>query len=130
MSDNVIPFVNKTAEEYTSMDEIRQEIDRIDKQLISLIGDRYTLVKAVTQFKKTPEEIKAQARYDAVLISRAKLAAEYELDPDMIEKMWVIMMDWFIEQEIRIITDRDGSLTQAGNDPVHLASNNDLNSPD
>lgn len=89
------------------MDEIRQEIDRIDKQIISLIADRYTFVKAVTQFKKTTDEIKAQERYDAVLVARGKLAAEYGLDPEMVQEMWTVMMNWFIEKEEEIIVDRD-----------------------
>lgn len=34
------------------MAEIRHEIDRIDQQVISLIGERYQFVKAAAKFKK------------------------------------------------------------------------------
>lgn len=103
----------KTAEECTSLDDIRLEIDRIDRQLVSLIAERYTYVKAVTKFKKNEDEVQAQDRYNAVLEAKRQLAIEYDLDPLMVEGMWKVMMDWFIEEEKKIIAERNHAKSEA-----------------
>jgi len=93
----------KPAGECQSIDEIREEIDRVDRAIISLIGERYEYIKAVVRFKKpTKEAIVAEKRFNEVLASRRILAEEYGLNPDMIEKLYRIMMNHFIEEELKI----------------------------
>ena len=58
------------------MSEIRTEIDRIDREVISLLGERYEFVKAASQFKKSPDQVKAQSRFDAMLKERRAWAEE------------------------------------------------------
>lgn len=81
------------------MDEILKEIDRLDQQIISLIGDRYTCIKAIAKFKNVDTTMKDQPHYDAMLETKHRLAVERGLDPDMIEGMWRVMTDWLITEE-------------------------------
>lgn len=107
MTDNILAFTPKVIQEDTSLDDIRREIDRIDRQLVSMIADRYVFVKAVTQFKKTEDDGQAPERYNAVLEAKRLLAVEHGLEPDMVEGMWRVMMDWFIAEEKDIIAERN-----------------------
>lgn len=94
----------KQAADCTSIEEVREAIDIIDKQIIELLGERYKYVKEIVRFKKpTEESIIAKGRYDAVIASRRLLAEEYGLDADLIEKIYTDLLTHFIEEELKII---------------------------
>lgn len=86
----------------TDMTEIRAEIDRIDRKVISLFGERYEFVKAASQFKKSPDQVKAQSRFDAMLQERRLWAEERGLNPDLIEKIYRDLVTWFISEEMKL----------------------------
>lgn len=93
---------NKTkATQCTSMPEIRTEIDRIDHEVISLLGERYEFVKAASQFKKSPDQVKAQSRFHAMLKERRAWAEEQGLSSDLIEKIYRDLVTWFISEEMK-----------------------------
>ena len=94
----------KLASECTSIQEIREAIDRLDEQIISLLGERYTFVKEIVRFKEPTEEgIIAQHRFDSVISSRRALAEENGLDPALIEKIYRDLLTHFIDEELKII---------------------------
>ena len=72
----------KLASECTSIEEVREAIDKIDEQIIALLGKRYVYVKEIVRFKEpTEESIIARNRFDNVISSRRALAKENGLDP-------------------------------------------------
>jgi len=91
----------KKASQCADMSEIRTEIDRIDRQVISLLGERYGFVKAASQFKKSPDQVKAQSRFDAMLKERRAWAEEQGLSSDLIEKIYRDLVAWFISEEMK-----------------------------
>jgi isochorismate pyruvate lyase len=94
----------KLPQECVSLDELRNEIDAIDKEIIALIARRAGYVKEVVKYKKPDKDsIIAQERYDAVIKRRRELAIENKLNPDVIEKMYREMMNYFIEEEMKIL---------------------------
>ncbi len=90
----------------TDMAEIRTEIDRIDREVISLLGERYAFVKAASQFKKSPDQVKAQSRFDSMLKERRVWAEEQGLSADLIEKMYRDLVSWFISEEMKHWTEQ------------------------
>ena len=86
-----------------TIDEIREGIDAIDKQVIDLLGKRFKYVKEIVRFKKNEEDVVARQRYDQVLENRRKLAAEKGLDPDVIENVYKILVSYFIEEQKKIL---------------------------
>ena len=94
----------KQAADCTSIEEVREAIDNLDKQIIALIGERFTYVKEIVRFKEpTEESIVAKNRFDSVISSRRSLAEEHGLDPDMIEKLYRDLLSHFINEELKII---------------------------
>lgn len=83
------------------MQEVRAEIDRIDREVIALIGQRYAYVQAAAQFKTSEASVRAPERFQAMLQQRRHWAAEDGLDPDSIEKMYRDLVNYFIEEEMK-----------------------------
>ena len=86
------------------IEEIRQEIDEIDHAVIKLIAKRFTFIKEIIKYKNNTGEVYAKNRYLAVISERRKLAADHHLDPDVIESMFRTMMDYFIKEQLRLLT--------------------------
>mgnify|MGYP005855671413 CR=1 FL=1 len=94
----------KKPQDCKNLEDIRAEIDTIDRQIISLLAQRFGFVRAVTKYKKNDKDsIIAIERYNAVLQNRRKLAEEYQLDPDVIEKMYKLLLDYFISEEMKVL---------------------------
>lgn len=90
--------------ECENIDEVRQAIDQLDQKIIRLLGERFSYVKEVIRFKEPDEKsVIARDRFNAVLNSRRKLAVEAGLDPDIIEKIYRDLLNYFIQEELRLI---------------------------
>ncbi|MFN3848853.1 MAG: isochorismate lyase [Spirosomataceae bacterium] len=91
----------KTPEECQDMNDIRLEIDDLDKQIIGLIGKRFGYVKAAAKFKTSATAVAAPERFKAMLIKRREWAIENGLSPDAIEKLYTDLVNHFIEEEMK-----------------------------
>lgn len=83
--------------------EVREELDSIDKQIIELLGIRFSYIKEVVRFKKNEEDIVAQKRYDQVLATRREWAIKQGLDPDVIENIYKTLIHYFIAEQKKIL---------------------------
>jgi len=92
-------ITRKEPEECQDMVDIRQEIDNIDRHVISLIGKRFRYVKAAAKFKKEKSDVAAPERLKTMLIQRRAWATEFELSPDVIEKLFLDLVNHFILEE-------------------------------
>jgi isochorismate pyruvate lyase len=90
----------KRPEECSSIDDVRAEIDHIDRQIVALIGERAGYVQAAAKFKTSAVDVKAAERFEAMLRQRRDWAEERGLDPDMIAKLYRDMVNYFIQQEM------------------------------
>lgn len=91
-----------------SLDEARAKIDLLDEEIIRLIGNRAAIVKQVTRFKHNAADAPAPQRYAAVIASRRRMAETAELNPDVIEQMYRLLIDHFIKEEVEILQQREG----------------------
>lgn len=90
----------KSPEECENMAEIRSEIDALDRQVISLLGQRFAYVKAATKFKTDETSVKAPERFQTMLQERRIWAEAEGLSPDVIEKLYRDLVTHFIEEEL------------------------------
>lgn len=88
----------------SSIDEVRSNIDTIDKQLISLIAERSSYVKQASQFKKNIQEVADPKRVETIINKMKKLAPEYDLDPEVVGKIYRTMISAFIEYEAQQVS--------------------------
>lgn len=93
--------------EVPSLAEARAAIDVIDAEIIRLLGNRAGYVRQVVNFKKTPEEVHAPARYAEVMRRRREMAEAAGLNPDVIEGMYKLLVDNFIKEELELLQQRE-----------------------
>jgi isochorismate pyruvate lyase len=93
----------KLPHECQSIEEVRQQIDEIDRILIDLIGKRLSFVKEIVKYKNNVDEVYAKIRYKEVISKRREIAASHHLDPDVIENIYRIMMEYFIREQLELL---------------------------
>ncbi|MEG6509739.1 chorismate mutase [Methyloligella sp. 2.7D] len=81
------------------MDEVRQEIDRIDKTLVDLISERFAYVDRAWQLKASPADAMVPWRVQQVIDKVKARAEEKDLPPELVEALWRQMIGWFIQYE-------------------------------
>jgi isochorismate pyruvate lyase len=96
---NDLPYL--PFEACTSMADIRQAIDTLDRQVVRLLGERYGYVKAAAAFKTSATAVQAPERVAAMLQQRRLWAQEAGLNPDAIEKLFADLVAHFINEEMQ-----------------------------
>ena len=92
------------SQECTTITEVRNEIDNIDSEIIKLLSTRFGYVREVVKYKEnTDSGIEATDRRAAVIASRRQWAKEAGLSPDVIENIYNTLIDYFIEEEKKLM---------------------------
>jgi isochorismate pyruvate lyase len=93
----------KNPQECQCIEEIRKEIDEIDNEIIELIGKRFSFIQEIIKYKSSIDEVYAKNRYNTVISKRREIATSHNLDPDVIERIYRIMMDYFIKEQLELL---------------------------
>ncbi len=83
-----------------SIEEVRENIDSIDKQIVSLIAQRGVFVKQAVKFKKDTNDVKAPKRVEEVISKVKNLAKIAGANEEVIENIYRTMIDSFINVEM------------------------------
>lgn len=100
----------KDPKECKSLEDIRIEIDKIDRQIISLFSERHKYVGEVVKYKKDEKGIIASERKDQVISERRNWAAKKGLDPDTFEKIFTLLVESNIKWEMKLLKSKDNTL--------------------
>jgi isochorismate pyruvate lyase len=95
-----------TPAECTTREDIRREIDRLDRALIDLLAERFGYVRRMSEIKTDPMQAHDGARVNDVLAKVAGLGEARGLDAELVKDMWGKLMDWNIEWERQAIAAR------------------------
>lgn len=86
-----------------SLEELRIEIDRIDSGLLGLLRERMALMPEVARVKVSAGmPVFQPGRESALIEAKRKLALEFGLSPDFVEKVFRLLM-----QEAKQIQQRE-----------------------
>ena len=91
----------KNAKDCLNMTDIRTEIDKIDDSIVQLISQRSEYVKEASKFKKDEVAVKDSGRVAKVIASKKDLAFKYGASPELIESIYKMMIDYFINEEMK-----------------------------
>ncbi|TMV10104.1 chorismate mutase [Ruegeria sediminis] len=85
-----------------TMTDLREQIDAIDVELINLLATRSLYIDRAADLKKI-EGLPARTtdRVAEVLDKVGSTASEKGLDPELACKLWVELIEWSIQREIR-----------------------------
>ncbi|WP_345977647.1 chorismate mutase [Sulfurimonas sp. HSL3-7] len=83
-----------------TLQEVRTEIDKLDDQIVELIGARNSYIKQAAKFKNTVEEVKDPKRIDEVMTKIRHKALTLGMSPNLLEEIYTIMINEMVESEI------------------------------
>lgn len=92
----------KDAKSCASIDEVRFEIDRIDREVMELLAKRQEYVCEIIRFKTDEESIVAQGRQEQLYKQRRIWARELKLSPEMIDEVYRTMVRHNIQKELEL----------------------------
>ncbi len=87
-------------EDCKSLEELRHCIDELDDQIVEFIAARNAYVKQAAKFKRSIDEIKGKERMEAVMDRVRMRAMEFGVSPNLLTKLYKIMIDEMVEAEI------------------------------
>ena len=90
----------KRIEDCSSIEEVRAQIDRIDRQMVALLAERGAYVKQAARFKKSSDDVKAPQRVEQVIAKVMALSQELGTNPVVTEQVYRAMIAAFIEAEL------------------------------
>ncbi|RFB79242.1 chorismate mutase [Methylovirgula sp. 4M-Z18] len=82
-----------------NLQEVRDNIDRIDRDIVKLMAERQKYVAEAGRFKPSLDEVNAPARIEQVVAKARRLAQEQGLSEDVVEKTYRAMVAAFTEYE-------------------------------
>ena len=99
----------KNIRQCSLLDEVRAEIDALDRKIVALIADRAEYVKQAATFKKNTDDVKAPQRVEQVIEKVKKLAQETGVDQNVLEATYRAMINGFITSETEQVKKREGT---------------------
>ncbi len=86
--------------ECNTLEEARSEIDKVDEEIVKLIAKRNDYIKQIAHFKTSVDEVKAEDRISEVISKVREQAISLDLSPNLINDLYVRMIDGMVESEI------------------------------
>lgn len=83
-----------------SLQDIRDHIDRLDRQIVGLLAERGAYVSQAARFKKDSHAVKAPQRVEQVIAKVRALSEQVGANPHVTEQVYRAMIAAFIEQEL------------------------------
>jgi len=83
-----------------SIEDVRQAINALDREIVYLIGRRARYVEVAAHFKTDEESVRAPERQRTMLETRRRWAEENRLDPDVIEDLYRTLVSYFVNREM------------------------------
>jgi isochorismate pyruvate lyase len=91
----------KAPDECSDIQEVREEIDIIDREVIEALSKRFQYVVAAARLKTSEASVKAPDRFNAMLQQRREWAKEAGLNPDVVEKLYRDLVNQFSDEELK-----------------------------
>ena len=85
-----------------TMDDVRREIDRIDRALVALLAERQTYIEQAATIKTDRAAIRDDARIEDVVAKVIQEAWDAGLSPHIAEPLWRLLIEKSIEHEYAV----------------------------
>lgn len=79
--------------------EVRENIDRLDRQIVALLAERGRYVKDAARFKRDAFQVSAPQRQQEVIDKVKALAEEKGAYPEVVEAAYSALIEGFIARE-------------------------------
>lgn len=83
-----------------SLDEVREQIDALDRRIVGLIAERQTWVETAGRLKKDEQAVRAPARVEQVVAKVRTLAEHAGASPAVVERTYRALIAAFVDLEL------------------------------
>ena len=83
-----------------SIEEVRSNIDRIDRQIVILLAERGRYVKQAARLKESTDDVQAPQRVEQVIAKVTALSQELGANSSITEQVYRAMISGFISAEM------------------------------
>jgi len=83
-----------------SIEDLREAIDGLDREILYLLVNRARYVAAAARFKTDQRSVRAPERQRAMLARRRGWAEEEGLDPNFVEALYQNIVSHFVGREM------------------------------
>ena len=87
-------------EDCRCIEDVRENIDQIDRQIVALLAKRGSYVKQAARFKQNRAEVQAPQRVEQVIAKVTALADELGANQPVVEQVYRAMISAFINAEL------------------------------
>lgn len=99
----------KVPKDFKNIQEIRDSIDEIDFNILKLFGDRNRCVEEIINFKTDKAAVIAKKRQGELLALRRKWAEEFNLNPDLFEKIFKMLINSNIQKQMERLNQKENN---------------------
>lgn len=92
--------IRKTAEDCTTMAEVRAGVDSIDRELSRLLGERFRFMEAAARIKPRRELVRDEPRKAQVIANVRAHAEADDYPPDVAAALWELLVEASISHEM------------------------------
>lgn len=82
-----------------TMVEVRNGVDRLDEEIVALLGERFRYMDAAARIKPNREAVRDEARKAEVIANVRRLSPEAGVDPDTAEALYEQLVEASIAHE-------------------------------
>ncbi|MFA5123772.1 chorismate mutase, partial [Zavarzinia sp.] len=95
-------MTDRTIIRCSTMEEVRAEVDRLDREIVRLLAEREQRIIDAGHIKPSRDIVRDEARIEDVVTKVRAAAAVNGADPDLIEAIYRDMMERFIAHEFTV----------------------------
>lgn len=85
-----------------TLQEVRENIDRLDRILVPILAERAGYVEQAARFKATKAAVVDPERIEEIILKVRHMAIEEGMAPDLVEHIYRSMIDAFIIHEAKV----------------------------
>ena len=101
--NSLVPLNGAKPDSTESLTLLRQEIDRLDNDLVDMLGKRMRICREIGQYKKEHGmKVVQGARYSDMMKSREELAREMEMSEEFIRRVYAAIHEESVRQQIEM----------------------------
>lgn len=101
--NSLVPLNGAKPDSTESLTLLRQEIDRIDNELVDMLGKRMRICREIGQYKKEHGmKVVQGARYSDMMKSREELAKEMQMSEEFIRRVYAAIHEESVRQQIEM----------------------------
>ena len=82
------------------MEEVRFGVDRVDEEVLALLGERFAYMEAAARIKRVREAVRDEDRKAQVLANVATLAGRHAVPPNVAAELYERLIEASIAYEL------------------------------